>query len=140
MRAFLDAARATLSWSTDFNDSTQAERRDITVAVERAATRLFKSRLAHRILTMPVHQIFCVDPASIADVVVRDRCGRVHIVALTMEIDRLRESGVAATLASEPWTQMRPSLSMTIHLFSLTTGKRRAFDRQTSSNHVRQAC
>jgi hypothetical protein len=140
MRAFLDAARATLSWSTDFNDSTQAERREITVAVERAATRLFKSCLAQRLLTIPVHQIFSVDPASMADVVVRDQRGRFHIVALTMELDRLRESGVAATLASEPWTQMRPSLSMTIHLFSLTTGKRCAFDRQAGSNHVPQAC
>lgn len=95
-------------------------------AAAAAAVRFFRAPLGKRLLALPLTQIVAsAAPAGGADVAIRDRAGRLHLIALTTLVRPLDISARAREVAGKSTLAPRDRLSaVRIHMFSLVTGRR----------------
>lgn len=125
---FLAAANAVLC---KIRRVSAAERRLLSIAIYRGARRFIASPLGRRLLSIDASCLITAPECSTgADVIVRDRSGRLHAVGITTASEPLLAGAEASQLVND----LRLAGYMTfspvrVHLFSLSTGCRFSFDR-----------
>jgi hypothetical protein len=99
---------------------------DTSAAVHARALRFFRSPLGRRLINLPQAQIVRTGAGRCAaDVVVRDRQERLHLIALTVLRRPLDIGDFARRLSEETLVAPRERLSpLRIHVYSLATGIR----------------
>ena len=95
-------------------------------AAAAAAVRFFRAPLGKRLLTLPCAQIASTEARyGGADVAIRDRAGRLHLIALTTLRRPLEIGARAHDVARHTTIAPRDRLTgVRIHMFSLVTGTR----------------
>jgi hypothetical protein len=133
--AFAAAATAAARLALDAVDGDSAERSSTLAAVQRAARRFTASPLCRRRKHVPASRFVRLPRTALgADVIVRDRQQHLHAVALTIRGDALETGHIATRVASATPLPAGDRLSpLTVHVFSLATGRRRTFQRDAAN-------
>lgn len=129
--AFAAAAVAHARQVLDSSNFDTTERSRTLSAVQLTAKRFAASALCRRLMTVPAAQIVRLPPAAHGpDAVVRDRRRRLHAVTLKLDPDAFEAGRTATLIAGATAVAVADQLSpLTIHVFSLATGQRQAFER-----------
>jgi len=138
---FVGAAIAAARPALDASDADAAERTRTLTAVQRAAKRFITSPLGCRLMRVSPSKLSQSPSLSDgAQVIVRDRSHRLHAIVLTARPGTF-DAGQAATLAAHgaSLTSADRLAPLTVHVFSLATGKRRTFQRNLTTPQARRA-
>jgi hypothetical protein len=104
-------------------------------AVQRVAHRFIASSLGRRLMNVPASRL-AQPPYAVrgADVLVRDGARRLHAIVVTARPSTF-DAGRAATLIAEttPLASADRLTPLTVHVFSLATGRRRTFQRHATA-------
>jgi hypothetical protein len=129
--AFGAAAVAAARLALDTADGDLAERARALAAVGRAARRFTASALWRRLTELPAARFLRVPHCARGpEVVVRDRRRRLHAITLSVRADTLAASNVATCVAAATPLGAADRLApVSVHVFSLVTGRRYTFQR-----------
>jgi hypothetical protein len=138
--AFIAAAVASAPFAFDAAGNDTSERSRTLAAVQRAAKHFTRSALWRRLMTLPPSQFLRLPRETDGpDVIVRDRFRRVHAIVLSVRRDAFEFGGIATRIAvSTPLSVADHLTPLTVHVFSLTTGRRHTFERAASEGHPSQ--
>ena len=130
--AAVAAARLTL----DVTNGDSAERSRTLAAVAHAARAFAAGRFCRRLMTVPASRFIRL-PRTFAspDVVVRDRRGHLHAIALSVRCDAFNAGAIAEDVArSTPVAAADRLMPLTVHVVSLATQQRHTFERDVLTN------
>jgi hypothetical protein len=132
---FKNIAVASLPRTLHTEEMATPERIRVNLAIQEAAGVFYDSTLGHRLMCMPTQNIEISGGLAPSDCLVIDLHRRAHRIALTMSPSVLEASALATRIANEPKSVLDTGvLLLTVHILSLTTGKRMVFSRE------RRAC
>jgi hypothetical protein len=136
--AFATAAVAAARLALDTIDGDSAERSRTLATVQTAARRFAGSPLGRRLMTIPASQFIRIRQSPDGpDALVRDRRRRLHAIALTAQRDAFDAGRIASRVARATPLAIADRLTpLTVHVFSLASGRRHAFARDVFSAHL----
>jgi hypothetical protein len=138
--AFVGAAVASARLAIDVLEGDSAERSRTLAAVQRGAHGFTHSALFRRLMKLPAAQFLRLarGPHD-ADVIIRDRRRRLHAITLTVTHDALEAGRIASRVAAAtPLSVVDRLTPLTVHVFSLATAQRHAFERDVCERPANQ--
>jgi len=116
--------------------SAGAKRRSPAARTPSKAHHFFSSTLFRRVSTIAGKRgVVLLDGRFTADLYLRDAHGRLHVVGLTSERNAIDAAGDATIIERELRGVLPNHVArVSIHLYSLTSGRRFQFDRDIDSN------
>ncbi len=107
-------------------------------AVQAAARTFTQSKLWHRLMSVPTSRFIRLEPdASGPDAIIRDRHGRVHVVALRFTGDAFAAGSAALHVAQSTRLAAADRLApLHVHIFCLRTKRRHAFQLDVAGHRA----
>ncbi len=136
--AFIAAAVAAARQTLDASEADSAERSRTLHLVHQAAKRFTASPLSRRVMSVPASQFVRLARAADGpDTIVRDRRGRLHAIALRFAPDMLDAGRIASAVTNAAQLRITDRLNpLTVHIFSLATGRRGSYEREARPRKV----
>jgi hypothetical protein len=127
--AFVAAAVASARLALDAIEGGSGEHVRTLAAVQRVARCFTASAVFRRLMRLPAARFLRLE-RSAADVIVRDRHGRLHAIALSIRHDAFDAGRIATQIALATPLSVGDRLNrLTVHVFFLMTAQRLTFER-----------
>ncbi len=132
--AFVTATLAAIREMPDWSSLDGRTRLLFNRRLESAARRYIASPLGRRLRSLPIERLLRTPNAANPDILLRDARGEVHLVVVTSLRDPLELAERARSIEARTEVPLGSRLSpLTIHLYSLKTGRRCTYRYETRS-------